>query len=326
MKALVTGAGGFVGQWLCRTLLRDGWTVLGASLGAPPNVGILTAAELASVTWRSIDLRPGADDRRSFRALIEGQKPDALFHLAGVAFVPAAADDPTGTLATNVGGLVRILRSLRGPREAGIVDPVVLVVGSGEQYGRHDPAELPLDESRDCRPHSFYAATKLAQEVIALAAHRTEGARVIATRSFNHSGRGQAASFLLPTLAARAIAARAVAGRASGASVPIGNTDTVRDFLHVDDVVAAYIALVARGVPGEVYNVCSGEGVRVGDLAAEVLAQAGVTAPLRVDPTLQRAVDVPALVGDNAKLRAATGWTPRRTRSDIIADLLDAAS
>jgi len=317
VKALVTGAGGFVGQWLCRALLREGWTVLGTTLGALPSVGILSRSELAAVTWRSIDLRPGADDRRSFRALVEGQKPDAVFHLAGVTFVPTAGDDPAATLATNVGGLVRILKSLRAPREAGVADPTILVVGSGEQYGRHDASDLPLSETSECRPHTFYAATKVAQEAIALAAFRAEGARVIATRSFNHSGRGQAANFLLPALVARAIAARA-----SGAEVPIGNTDTVRDFLHVDDVVSAYISLVALGRPGEVYNVCSGEGVRVGDLAAEVLAQAGVTALLRPDPALQRAVDVPALVGDNAKLRAATGWTPRCSRSDIIADLL----
>ena len=83
---------------------------------------------------------------------------------------------------------------------------------------------------------------------------------------------------------------------------------------------------VARGTPGEVYNVCSGEGVRIGDLAAEVLAVAGSTATLKVDPALQRAVDVPALVGSNAKLRAATGWAPKKSRTDIIQDLLNAAS
>jgi GDP-4-dehydro-6-deoxy-D-mannose reductase len=320
VQALVTGAGGFVGQWLCRALIREGWTVVGTTLGAPPAAGILNPAELAAVTWRSLDLRPGVGDREAFRALVEGgegKPPDALFHLAGVAFLPAAAEDPAGALAANVGALVRILDALGAPRAAGVADPVVLVVGSGEQYGRHEAAELPLAESRECRPHSFYAATKVAQEAVALAAHRSEGVRVIATRSFNHSGRGQSASFLLPSLVARAVAARA-----RGGDVAIGNTEVVRDYLHVDDVTAAYIALVARGRPGEVYNVCSGEGVRVGDLAAEVLARAGVAAPLRVDPALQRAVDVPALVGDNSRLRAATGWAPRRTRSDIIADLL----
>ncbi len=321
MRALVTGAGGFVGQYLCRQLLRDGWQVAGVSIGTLPSAGVLAPSELAAIHWRGIDLRTGAEERRAVRSLLEAQQPDAIFHLAGIAYQPAAGADQTTALATNVGGLVTLLDGLRTPRAAGLIDPVLLVVGSGEQYGRHEATELPLAESAECRPATFYAATKLAQEGIALAAHRADGVRAIATRSFNHSGPRQAPGFLLPSLVARARAARR-----EGGDVGIGNTDVVRDFLHVEDVVTAYISLVSRGTPGEVYNVCSGEGVRVADLATEVLAAAGVAAPLRVDPALQRAVDVPALVGDPAKLRAATGWTPIKSRSDIITDLLDAAS
>lgn len=321
MKALVTGAGGFVGQWLCRALLRDGWSVAGTTQGALPTPGVLTAVEIASVAWRGIDLRTGSDERRAIQPMLERHQPDAIFHLAGIAYLPAAGNNRDVALGVNVGAFTKLLDGLRPLREAGTIDPTMLVVGSGEQYGRHPANAQPLSESAARYPLNFYAATKVAQEEIALATHRSEGLKVIATRSFNHSGRGQAPSFLLPSLVARAIAARQ-----NGTDVAIGNTDVVRDFLHVEDVVTAYISLVAHGVPGEVYNVCSGTGVRVGDLASEVLAQAGVRAPLRVDADLQRAVDVPALVGDPAKLKAATGWTPIRSRSDIIAELLDAAS
>ncbi len=321
MRALVTGAGGFVGQWLCRQLLRDGWDVAGVTIGTLPEPGILTGSELAAIHWRGVDLRICAEERRSMRSLLVAQPPDAVFHLAGIAFQPSAGRDQAMALATNAGGLLVLLEGIRPLRAAGEIDPTILVVGSGEQYGRHDAGDLPLRESAERRPQTFYAATKAAQEELALAACRAEGIKLIATRSFNHSGRGQAPSFLIPSLVARAAAARA-----AGGDVAIGNSDVIRDFLHVDDVVSAYISLVARGTPGEVYNVCSGSGVRVGDLAAEVLAAAGVRAPLRVDPALQRAVDVPALVGDPAKLIAATGWSPRRSRSDIISDLLDAAS
>jgi GDP-4-dehydro-6-deoxy-D-mannose reductase len=281
----------------------------------------MTAAEIATVSWRDIDLRTGAGEGRSIGGMLERHRPDAIFHLAGIAYVPAAGQDREVALGVNVGALAKVLDGLRPLREAGTLDPTLLVVGSGEQYGRHAMEAQPLPESAPRLPLNFYAATKVAQEEIALAAHRAEGVKVVATRSFNHSGRGQARSFLLPSLVSRAVAARA-----SGADVSIGNTEVIRDFLHVEDVVTAYISLVARGVPGEVYNVCSGVGVRVGDLASEVLAQAGVRAPLRVDPALQRAVDVPVLVGDSTKLKAATGWAPLRSRSDIIAELLDAAS
>lgn len=321
MRALVTGAGGFVGQWLCSRLLRDGWEVTASTLGTLPPPGVLTAGELAAIHWRGIDLATGAHERRSLRALLEQRPVDAIFHLAAIAFQPAVGQDPGAALATNVGGLLTLTEALRPLRAAGVMDPVILVIGSGEQYGRHAPEALPLPETAPRLPLTLYAATKVAQEELALALHRAEGFRMVATRSFNHAGPGQAPQFLLPSLVARARAARR-----DGTPVTIGNTDVVRDFLHVEDVVTAYISLVSRGTPGEVYNVCSGLGVRVGDLLSEVLAAAGVTAPARVDPNLQRPVDVPALVGDNAKLRAATGWSPRRSRSAIIQDLLDAAS
>jgi GDP-4-dehydro-6-deoxy-D-mannose reductase len=91
-------------------------------------------------------------------------------------------------------------------------------------------------------------------------------------------------------------------------------------------VARAYVALATRGIPGEAYNVANGTGIRVDDAVARVLALAGVRARLNVTPALQRAVDVPVLVGDSSKLRAATGWAPQHTFDTIIHDLIRAAS
>jgi GDP-4-dehydro-6-deoxy-D-mannose reductase len=282
---------------------------------------VLSPAELMMMHWRGINLRPGTD-RRTLEALVEREEPDAIFHLAGISFVPAADADPTAAFDTNVGAAVRLIEALRHWRTASGREPRLLVIGSAEQYGRYEIRDMPLREHHECRPRTFYAATKCAQEHFALAAARHDGLHVVATRSFNHSGRGQAPGFLLPALVSRALAARAT----PGTPVPNGNTSTVRDFLHVEDVVGAYIALIRAGRSGEVYNVCSGEGVTVGEVAAEVLTRAGVPGALQPDPALQRSVDVPVLVGDNSKLRADTGWAPSRTRADIIDDLLNAAS
>lgn len=350
MRALVTGAGGFVGQWLCRALLRDGWDVDGVSLDGEPKHGILTATERRSVRWTARDLAtpmsgvPGAAGERALHveapmhpvpddpadatdgfqwlcSAMAAYRPDAVFHLAGVAYLPQAEADAQRAFDVNVNLAISLLQAAWMTRVAGLADPTVLVVGSGEQYGVHPAAAMPLDETAACAPESFYGSTKLAQETLVLVTAPTIGVRVITTRSFNHSGAGQAPNFLLPSLVARALEARR-----TGQPVRIGNTDVIRDFLHVEDVVTAYISLVSRGTSGEVYNVCSGVGVQVRDLAQEVLAAAGVRTPLEVDPTLQRAVDVPVLIGNNAKLRAATGWAPVKSRSDIIQDLLDAAS
>lgn len=316
-RALVTGAGGFVGQWLCRELVRRGWNVTGSSLTGDPGDALVGPDGHAGVTWRHEDLRH-ADVAG---AAIDAARPDAIFHLAGVSFVPAAGEDPMLAFDANTGIAVRLLNVVRERRTAGMLDPAVLLVGSAEQYGRHDASAMPLGEHAECRPRTFYAATKMAQEAFALEAFRSDGVRAVCTRSFNHSGRGQAKGFLIPALVDRVQAARGKAG----ASIAIGNTATVRDFLHVEDVARAYALLVEQGVSGRVYNVCSGEGVSVGELAAEVLRAAGVDAVLVPEDALRRTVDVPFLVGQNDRLREDTGWAPSRSRADIITDLLYAA-
>jgi GDP-4-dehydro-6-deoxy-D-mannose reductase len=315
-RALVTGAAGFAAQWLERELLDKGWDIVGAGLGVPPEGTILSPSERGAVRWVPADVRDTSDVARAVRE----SRPDAVFHLAGIAFVPAAAADPGETYEVNVLGAVRLLAELSRRRRAGDLDPVVIIVGSGEQYGSHPPQELPLREAAVQLPLTVYAASKAAQEVVALYAARADGLRVIATRSFNHSGPGQASQFLLPALVARALEARATGGRV----LPIGNRDPVRDYLHVADVARAYAALAERGRAGEAYNVCSGEGTSVGELAEAVLQRTGARADIITDPSLVRAIDLPALVGCPEKLRAHTGWSPRCTRADIIDDLIHA--
>ncbi|MFL5562767.1 MAG: GDP-mannose 4,6-dehydratase [Gemmatimonadaceae bacterium] len=314
-RALITGAAGFVGQWLCRSLVAAGWDVVGAGIAAQPPDGILSADERRAVHWLLADVRNQADVAR----VVTYAQPDAIFHLAGMTFVPDAQGDPVLAHEINVLGAARLLHEVRTRRRRGEIDPVVLIVGSGEEYGVGAIGRRRV-ETDALVPVSDYAASKAAQEVIALEAARGDGIRVIATRSFNHSGPGQAEHFLLPALVRRVRAIRDGAER----RLRIGNAETVRDFLHVRDVVRAYLLLVERGVAGEVYNVCSGEGQRVCDLAMRVLAAAGVEAEIEVDPALVRRVEVPWLVGDATKLHDATGWTPSLTCDDIIADLINA--
>lgn len=312
-SALVTGGAGFVGQRLVRALVEAGWRVT-ATAQDPQH----DTADAANVRWLTGDVR----DIEHLRTAVDGAKPDVVFHLAGVSFLPAAAADPGYAAEVNAVAAARLVGIVGERRRAGTLDPVVLVVGSGEQYGRHEVSDLPLPESAEQRPHNLYAATKVAQETFALQAWRSAGVRVVATRSFNHSGPGQAFRFLLPGLVGRVQVLRTAP---PGTPLVMGNQTTVRDFLHVDDVVAAYIALAERGRPGEAYNVASGVGHAVGDLARRVLARSGIAAPVESDPALVRPAEVPALVGSAAKLAADTGWAPRRTLDDLIDDLIAAA-
>lgn len=317
-RALVTGGAGFVGQWLARAMLERGWSVVSASVSTAAMPPILTPAERKAVRWLPVDVQREEDVERA----VDESAPDVVVHLAGVSFVPQATGAPAQAYEVNVLGAVRLLNAIARRRRAGTLDPRVLVVGSATQYGRHDPADLPLDERAEQRPLSVYAATKAAQEIAALQAHRAEGLHVICTRSFNHSGPGHGARFLLPALVNRALALRASGSR----ELPLGDADAVRDYLHVGDVVRAYLLLLERGTAGEVYNVCSGTGVSARELASEVLLQVGATADITTDPALLRARDVPVLVGTPCKLEQATGWRPEKTRADIIDDLIHAAT
>lgn len=317
-RVLVTGGGGFVGQWLARALLARGDDVtlsgLGAELSGPD---VLTQSERRASRWVNADMR----DQGAVERAIDDSRPDAIVHLAGVSFPPQAERDPMVTHEVNVLATLRMLISIGERRLAGMLDPVVLVVGSGAQYGRHEASEMPLLETASLQPTGVYASSKADQEQAALQVHQDAGVKVVCTRSFNHSGAGQVGDYLIPSLVARALRVR-VGGEPT---LKLGN-DVVRDYLHVDDVVRAYLGLLERGTPGEVYNVASGRGVSVRQLASDVLLRVGATADISTDVALQRATDIPVLVGSHAKLTKDTGWAPEKTHLDIIDDVIRFAS
>jgi GDP-4-dehydro-6-deoxy-D-mannose reductase len=223
-------------------------------------------------------------------------------------------ENPGQVLRVNVLGTAEILAAARSIEGS----PRVLVVSSAEVYGVVTPAQLPLDEDTPTQPASPYAASKLAAEAVAFQAWRGYGQPVIVVRPFNHIGPGQSPNFFVPALAKRIVDAR----RSGARSLPVGTLTTRRDFTDVRDVVAAYRLLIERGVPGEVYNVCSGRDVAMSEVAAQLLELAGADLTLQTDPALVRPVDVPVLRGSADRLRAATGWAPQIPLATTLADVL----
>lgn len=309
-RVLITGGAGFVGQWLSRSMLQHGWAVYAGTMDGPPQPTVLNESEKRAVCWMALDV---ASDE-SVAHVVGQSAPDIVVHLAGIAFAPEANASPARAFDVNALGAMRLLGALQGSSAR------VLVVGSAEQYGQQDASAYPIAETAPLRPLTPYAAAKATQELIALQMQRSTGLHVICTRSFNHSGAGHGEMYLLPSLVRRV---RELAG--TGGSLRIGNGDVIRDYSHVADVVEAYMLLLERAPSGEVYNVCSGTGIRVREIAERVLKHSGVTADISSDTALLRSIDVPILVGDNSKLRAATGWKPTRSLDDIIDELIHAA-
>jgi GDP-4-dehydro-6-deoxy-D-mannose reductase len=137
-------------------------------------------------------------------------------------------------------------------------------------------------------------------------------------RAFNHIGPTQAGGFVVADLARRIVEAR----REGTKTLPVGNLSVRRDFTDVRDVVRAYRLLVERGTAGEAYNVCSGRDVAIDELAQRLLELSGADLTLETDPALVRAVDLPVLKGDPAKVNAATGWHPEIPLDDTLRDVL----
>ncbi len=310
---LVTGADGFVGRWLVRALLAAGHDVLGAVQPGPPIDDGLTDAERAAVRWLPLEL----GDARSVRQLAE-HPCDAVVHLAAVASGGDALRDPGQAWAVNAAGTARLLGEFGRLRTEGLADPVVLLVSTAEVYGRG--ATRPLREADPTNPCSPYAASKLGAELAARETRERTGLRVVVARPFPHTGPGQDERFVVPAFARRLRGAR----RAGAKVVKVGNLEPVRDLLDVRDVTAAYLALLAGGVPGAVYNIAGGEGHSLGELFARLAAIVGVDAITEAAPELVRPADIPYLVGDAARLRAATGWGPRVPLEQTLRDVVDA--
>jgi GDP-4-dehydro-6-deoxy-D-mannose reductase len=294
MKALVTGGSGFVGGYLLAHLEAEGDDAVGLDRGD------------------GLDIT----DRSGTEAILAAHAPDVVYHLAARTHVGDSWASAQQVVETNVVGTLNVLDAARaaGARR-------VLVIGSAEEYGLVDAADVPLTEDAPLRPFTPYGASKVGAAFLALQAFLGTGLETIRVRAFNHTGPRQPPRFLVPALAHRI----AMTERAGGDHIAVGNLDPVREVNDVRDIVRAYRLLVIAGTPGDVYNVCGGAGVSVREVAQRLLAQATRPMELVVDPALARPADVPVLVGDPSKLVAATGWQPRHTLDDTLTDMLAAA-
>lgn len=287
MRIFVTGASGFVGQKLMPRLSAAGHEAIGAD--------------------REVDV---SDSTQIARALSE-HAPDAVVHLAAMSSVAQSWKDPATCYRLNFLGTRCLLRAV----EAEIPEARVLLIGSADQYVASAAQARPLAETTPLRPRSPYARTKAAGELLGREAAR-RGLDVVCIRAFNHTGAGQPDHFVASSFARQVAAIRL--GRAAPL-MRVGNLDSVRDFLHVDDVLRAYLALLDPGVAAGVYNVASEQGTPIREVLDRLFEIAEIEAAVEVDPERWR--DTDWLVGDASKLRAATGWRPEIELDEILREL-----
>jgi len=297
VKVLVTGADGFVGTHLVRALRARGDVV--EACGGPGAAKALEITDTAGVLER-----------------LDRFRPEGVIHLAGISSVAWSHEHPEETHRVNVGGTANLLDAVRkaSPRAR------VLVVGSGEEYGRLERGVRAV-ETMPLAPLSPYAASKVEAERLGRQTAEATGTAVVLVRPFNHLGQGQAPQFVVPSFARQLVT---ISRGQRAAVVEVGDLGPVRDFSHVADVVEAYLLLLERGVSGEVYNVCSGEGLSISETLDTLQDLAGTNAEIRVDPRRLRPSEIPWLVGDPGKLERL-GWRRRHQVRDALREVLEEA-
>ena len=236
--------------------------------------------------------------------------------MAAQSFVPLSWDAPRPTLETNIVGTVNILDAVRhfSPETR------VHVAGSSEEYGMVNPDECPITEQQPLRPLSPYEVSKVAADLLAQQYYRSYGTHTIITRAFNHTGPRRGEQFVTSKIA------RQLALISRGGAEPIltlGNLEAVRDFTDVRDMVKAYTLAVERCQPGIPYNIGTGKGYTVAEVARLLKKVSGVDVAIKQDPLLMRPSDVPRLIADSTTFKWATGWEPKIQFEQTMWDLFN---
>lgn len=311
LRALITGYGGFAGSHLAEHLLSEtDWRIWGTVYPADA----VARHHQAAVAAMPADLRDPAVTAEAVAAA----DPDLVFHLAGQSSVHDAWRDPWATFETNVRMQVNLHQALAARGRA----VRMVVVTSNEVYGAPPPERLPVDETAPLAPLNPYAASKVAQDMMAeLYGLAHDEVEVIRVRPFTHIGPHQDSRFVTASFA------RQVAEIEAGVAEPrvrVGNLSAERDFSDVRDIVRGYRLVAERGRPGEVYNLGSGRAHAIEEVLNLMVAHSGVDVEVVRDPELTRPSDVPRTLCDAGKAHRELGWAAEIPFERTLADILDA--
>ena len=306
MKAMIIGAAGFVGPYLAKAIREIMFCDILITRLEHEKVDIPGAVEII------LDIL----DPRQIDEVLCKERPEYIFHLAAQSSVALSWKNPKLTVDVNVKGALNLLNSIRKLDYS----PKVMIIGSGEEYGRVSERDIPIGEDTVLDPGNVYAVTKACQNMMATIYAHAYGLQLVMTRSFNHIGPGQSPQFVVADFCSQVVKIE------KGLQEPVirvGNLSAKRDFTDVRDVVRAYCMLALYGRRGETYNVGSGHAIAVDEILKVILLQTGTEIKVEVDPDKLRPVDVPIIEADISKIYRDTGWKRMITLEQTISDILD---
>jgi GDP-4-dehydro-6-deoxy-D-mannose reductase len=305
MRVLVTGATGFLGSYMSRYLQERGDEVVGTRLEDTRAHALPLAP---GVTYETLDIR----DPQAVAALVHKVAPDEIYHYAGQAYVMKSWEDPSLTFETNLLGTLNLLEAARSSRAA----PAIGFSGSVTEYGV--PKVVPTPETADYAPQSPYAASKVAADLLCRLYFERYGLRTLRYRIFGTTGPGKIGD------SSNDFASQIAKIERTGQPgvLRVGNIDTKRDISDVRDSVRAMSLVLAKGTPGEAYNIGRGESRSIRENVDRLVSLATVPIRVEVATELRRPLDEPVNWADVSRVRAL-GWSSQYSFTDTLKDILD---
>lgn len=288
MKYLVIGSKGFVGSHLVDYLTQSGHKI------------------------HHFDLKDGYDirDYEQVRLAIDAIRPDGIFHVAALAYVPESFLDPARAIEINTLGSLNVLEAVR---RIGLKTRVHLC-GSSEEYG---DADEPVSENSLPNPLSPYAISKLAMDYLGQFYAKAYGMNIVVTRTFNHTGPGRGEQYAESSWAKQLVEIE----NGTRSTLLHGDLKPIRNYTDVRDVVRAYA--LAINLPSGVYNICSEQNVMMNDVLTDLVVEAKCDIPTEVDTTLLRPADFSFNRPTCEKFKKLTGWKAEIPLEQTLKDLLE---
>jgi GDP-4-dehydro-6-deoxy-D-mannose reductase len=305
MKALITGADGFIGSHLADFLLDKNMEIYATVYSGKKNIEHLEN----KINLIECDIT----DRKKLDEIISEVRPDYVFHMAAQSFVVPSWKDPEETLKTNILGTFYLLDAIR---KAG-VNPIIAIACSSAEYGLNYEDEIPINEKKEFRPSSPYAVSKIGTDMLAYLYFQAYKMKVLRIRFFNVIGPRK-------IFDACSDFGKGIAEIEKGIKekLSVGNLNGIRDLTDVRDAIEAVWLLTEKGEFGDVYNICTGKRYKVKEILDKFISMAKTEIVTEQDPAKARILDDPIFIGDNFKI-SKLGWSPKTPVEKSLGDILD---
>jgi GDP-4-dehydro-6-deoxy-D-mannose reductase len=311
MRILITGITGFMGSHLAQYLFESGYQ------------------DLHGTTRKNLDKQKNSDDLNgrvhyyecdllntsTISSLVEKIKPELVFHLAAELPRADVNKSPEMILQNNILATVNLLESIR----KNAPQAKVLISGSCTEYGAISPEDGPIKENHVLLPVTPYEVSKTIQFFLGTQYFQHFGMKIYHARVFYLTGPGQPEWFVCPSIVKQAVLLK----KRLIPIITVGNLKVKRDYIDIRDAVSALFLITERGIPGEVYNVCSGKAYSIEEILKIITEFAELkNTDVSVDPALVRKSENPVFIGDNSKISADIKWKPLFNIKESLRDLM----